>query len=81
VDRSTIPEQNLQQGIDHQSYAKSAIFTAFWLHSAEMYKARKLIHVVLVMPMLRVQLLSLKISSIKLRKKFLRSGRILNFID
>jgi len=44
VDRSTIPEQNLQQGIDHQSYAKSAIFTAFWLHSAEMYKARKLIH-------------------------------------
>lgn len=43
VDSSTIPEQNLRQGIDHQSYAKSAVFTAFWLHSAEMFKAKQLI--------------------------------------
>lgn len=43
VDPSTIPEQNLRQGVDHQSYAKSAVFTAFWLHSAEMFKAKQLI--------------------------------------
>ncbi|HCA5183803.1 TPA: hypothetical protein MW242_003449 [Acinetobacter baumannii] len=44
VDRNSIPEHNPKLGVDQQSYEKSAIFTAFWLHSAEMHKAKQIIH-------------------------------------
>ena len=43
VDTSDIPAQAPNDGIDHQSYDKKALFTAFWVHSSEMFKASQLL--------------------------------------
>lgn len=41
-DRNKVPQQDPKKGINHQTYEKNALFSAFWLHSCEVYKAQKI---------------------------------------
>lgn len=45
VDTNEIPPHSPNNGIDHQSYDKKALFTAFWVHSSEMFKASQLLKI------------------------------------